>query len=156
MRLKVKYLGSFDIRHHHIHQANTSSSQSNQPWRTHHNIFRRSIQTIIMKITAILATASAITGTSAFVVAPAAQHRTTSSTTIFIGREEGVDLTGNTWKPDSEKMGVSFYHTSFVFFLLLRVPSWYPLHWLCFYLLRCMMRALLMDFVNHYVNTKRE
>ena len=57
-----------------------------------------------MKIAAALAAAASVSGVSAF--APAASlHR--SSTAIFIGREEGVDLSGNAWKPDSEKMGVS-------------------------------------------------
>jgi hypothetical protein len=38
-------------------------------------------------------------------VAPTAHQR--ASTAISIGRESNVDLSGNAWKPDSEKMGVS-------------------------------------------------
>lgn len=38
-------------------------------------------------------------------VAPTAHQR--ASTAVFIGRESNVDLSGNAWKPDSEKMGVS-------------------------------------------------
>lgn len=55
-----------------------------------------------MKITAILA-ATAISGASAF--APATNFNRASSTSLNIGREENVDLSGNAWKPKSETMG---------------------------------------------------
>lgn len=55
---------------------------------------------------------SAISGLHAFVAPAALHHRaraaSTAATTILnIGRESNVDLSGNAWKPDSEKMGVS-------------------------------------------------
>jgi len=63
-----------------------------------------------MKTSAILV-ASVVTGASAF--APAARScagvlsRTvgSSSTASFLGKEGNVEFGGNTWKPDSEKMG---------------------------------------------------
>jgi len=59
-----------------------------------------------MKITAILAaTATAISGTAAF--APAASVNRASA--LSLGKEGNVEFGGNSWKPDSEKMGVSFF-----------------------------------------------
>jgi hypothetical protein len=68
----------------------------------------------------IMATAIAIVGhlsssTCAFhIIVPtttttttAVNFRSSSSRLAMIGRESNVDLSGNTWKPDSEKMGVS-------------------------------------------------
>jgi hypothetical protein len=71
-----------------------------------------------MKIAVILLVSTAISGINAFVfVSNAHQSRRASSsggnsnsnsnTAIYIGRESNIDLSGNAWKPDSEKMGVS-------------------------------------------------
>jgi hypothetical protein len=60
----------------------------------------------------IMATAIAIVGhlsssTSAFhIVSTMTTARSSSSRLSMIGRESNVDLSGNAWKPDSEKMGV--------------------------------------------------
>jgi hypothetical protein len=60
----------------------------------------------------IMATAIAIVGhlsssTCAFHIVPmTTTARSSSSRLAMIGRESNVDLSGNAWKPDSEKMGV--------------------------------------------------
>jgi hypothetical protein len=62
----------------------------------------------------IMATAFVIVGylsssTFAFhIIVPttAVNFRSSSSRLTMIGRESNVDLSGNAWKPDSEKMGV--------------------------------------------------
>jgi hypothetical protein len=59
----------------------------------------------------IMATAIAIVGllsssTCAFHIVPMTTARSSSSRLAMIGRESNVDLSGNAWKPDSEKMGV--------------------------------------------------
>ena len=58
-----------------------------------------------MKISAILA-ASAISCTSAFAPSAGINNRA-SITAVSLGKEGNVEFGGNTWKPDSEKMGVS-------------------------------------------------
>ena len=63
-----------------------------------------------MKIPSILAAAIGYgaSSTSAFVVvSPARSPAPAAARLNMIGRESNVDLTGNSWKPDSEKMGVS-------------------------------------------------
>eukprot|EP00579_Thalassiosira_antarctica_P001631 CAMPEP_0201867770 /NCGR_PEP_ID=MMETSP0902-20130614/1895_1 /ASSEMBLY_ACC=CAM_ASM_000551 /TAXON_ID=420261 /ORGANISM="Thalassiosira antarctica, Strain CCMP982" /LENGTH=228 /DNA_ID=CAMNT_0048392991 /DNA_START=50 /DNA_END=736 /DNA_ORIENTATION=+ len=56
-----------------------------------------------MKISAILA-ASAISCTSAFAPSTGLNNRA-SITAVSLGKEGNVEFGGNTWKPDSEKMG---------------------------------------------------
>jgi len=61
-----------------------------------------------MKIPSILAAAIGYgaSSTSAFVVvSPARSPAPAAARLNMIGRESNVDLTGNSWKPDSEKMG---------------------------------------------------
>eukprot|EP00580_Thalassiosira_gravida_P003110 CAMPEP_0201608510 /NCGR_PEP_ID=MMETSP0492-20130828/7630_1 /ASSEMBLY_ACC=CAM_ASM_000837 /TAXON_ID=420259 /ORGANISM="Thalassiosira gravida, Strain GMp14c1" /LENGTH=226 /DNA_ID=CAMNT_0048073323 /DNA_START=42 /DNA_END=722 /DNA_ORIENTATION=+ len=54
-----------------------------------------------MKISAILA-ATAISGTAAFVAPTASINRANA---LSLGKEGNVEFGGNSWKPDSEKMG---------------------------------------------------
>ena len=47
--------------------------------------------------------------TMAFVALPVSHAGQSAVARLnMIGRESNVDLTGNSWKPDSEKMGVRF------------------------------------------------
>ncbi len=47
-----------------------------------------------------------LAASSVMAFAPSAFMRT--STALAIGKEGNVEFGGNTWKPDSEKMGVSY------------------------------------------------
>ena len=61
-----------------------------------------------MKIPSIISAAIVYgaSSTSSFVVLPASPAGKSAARLNMIGRESNVDLTGNSWKPDSEKMGV--------------------------------------------------
>ena len=61
-----------------------------------------------MKIPSIISAAIVYgaSSISAFVVLPASPAGQSAARLNMIGRESNVDLTGNSWKPDSEKMGV--------------------------------------------------
>jgi hypothetical protein len=74
------------------------------------------VNIIMMKIAAVvLLVSTAISGVNAFATSSA--HQRASSTAIYIGRESNVDLSGNAWKPDSEKMGVSaLFSSSYLLF----------------------------------------
>lgn len=67
-----------------------------------------------MKISAIIA-AAAISGVSSFAPSTASVHNSRGNTALNqISRDSNVDLGGNAWKPESEKMGVSMKHISYV------------------------------------------
>lgn len=57
-----------------------------------------------MKISTILVV-STVSGTSAFAPSLSTTYRPT--TVLSLGKEGNVEFGGNSWKPDSEKMGVS-------------------------------------------------
>ena len=57
-----------------------------------------------MKLSYIFTASVLLTGAAAF--APIHHHKSSSALSM-IGREGNVDLTGNAWKPDSEKMGAT-------------------------------------------------
>ena len=59
-----------------------------------------------MKFLVALSFVFALPTVTAF--APSAAFSRKKSSAIFIGSDPNVELGGNSWKPDSEKMGVSF------------------------------------------------
>ena len=83
-------------------QTSAVSDNTTQRNTVKHYNKKRYKMKLVLLATTLLPTTLAFAPTANGIVA-----RRTSSTAVNIGREGNVDLGGNSWKPDSEKMGVS-------------------------------------------------